>query len=224
MAKSLSRMTPFEAWKVHLAVKEHFFSNYDIEKWPFAFKDKYRYGARLFMPIKYFEDGKEKKHFLKEMFTGVADRWSKPEFVALSVANAVTGHLKCGMPYGMPEIEVYHEWVGRQPRISYTFEQDLKTIENWREHLMSENSHPTHVRLYMGGHIQAETITILEMINPILHDYVDDFIIGDTCKIIQRYRPFVEFGGVNTKKLFTKHETLINNIARTRNSSNTMLI
>ena len=55
-------------------------------------------------------------------------------------------------------------------------------------------------------------------------DSDDDFIIGDTCKIIQRYRPFVELTGVNTKRLAVKHETLINNIARTRNSSNTMLI
>ena len=124
----------------------------------------------------------------------------------------------------MPEKEVYHQWVVKQPKISYTFGEDLKTIENWREHLMSENDHPTHVRLYMGGHIQAETVAILEMLNPVLHDYVDDFIIGDTCKIIQRYRPFVELTGVNTKRLAVKHETLINNIARTRNSSNTMLI
>lgn len=212
MKKPLNKMEPFAAWKVHLAVKDHFWSNYDDKRFPFAFKDKYKYGNAVKMPRKYF-DGEDRKHFLKEMFEAVADRWSKPEFIALSVANAITGHKKCGMPYGMEEIEVFHEWIARQSKISYTFGEDLKAIENWNKYLMSKNNHPVEVRLFMGGHIKIETVAILDIMSPFLTNLRGDLIIGDTCRTIQRYRPFLLMNNLDTKKLHLKHETLINNIA-----------
>jgi hypothetical protein len=85
----------------------------------------------------------------------------------------------------------------------------------------SNKDHPVEIRLLLGKHIAIESVVILDQILPFVDDYIEDLIIGDTCLLVKRYEPFVMS---NTKALANKHQTLINKIARTRNSSNTTQI
>lgn len=204
-------MEPYKAYKIHVAIKEHFWSKYDMQKWPYAFKDKYKYGTAINIPYKVFES----KQGLPGMFEMVCDKFKQPEFVALSVANAVDGDRRCGMPYGITAQQIFKEWIVRRDKISYTFGQDLEAIVNADQRLMStDNDHPVEIRLLLGKHITIESVVILHQIQPFLDDYANDLIIGDTCLLIKRYAPFLK-GIVNTKKLHLKHETLINKIAST---------
>jgi hypothetical protein len=156
------------------------------------------------------------------MFKMVCDKYKKEEFVALSVANAAAGEKKCGMPYGIESHQTFKAWEARRDRISYTFGQDLEMILNSEEKLMgTNNDHPVEIRLLLGKHIAIESVVILNQILPFIDDYIDDLIIGDTCLLVKRYQPFVMS---NTISLADKHQTLINNIARARNSSNTTKI
>ena len=82
----------------------------------------------------------------------------------------------------------------------------------------SNKHHPVELRLLLGKHISIETVVILDQITPFIDDYIDDLIIGDTCLLVKRYEPFVTS---NTVLIGSKYKTLINNIARARNSSNT---
>ena len=217
-------MEPYDAYKIHVAIKEHFWSKYDMEKWPYAFKDKYKWGNAISIPYRIFEN----KQGMIPMFNMVCDLWKKNEFIAMSVANAVNGCKKCGMPYGLESQQVFKEWVARRDRIGYQLGQDLKTIVNAEEKLMGTNTdHPVEIRLLLGKHIKIESVVILNQILPIVDDYTRDLIIGDTCLLIKRYAPFLTESHegdpplCNTKMLAMKHESLINIIARTRNSSNT---
>ena len=140
----------------------------------------------------------------------------------MSVANAAAGEKKCGMPYGIESHQIFKAWEARKDRISYTFGQDLEVILNSEEKLMgTNNDHPVEIRLLLGKHISIESVVILNQILPFIDDYLGDLLIGDTCLLVKRYEPFVM---CNTKTLAVKHETLINNIARARNSSNTTKI
>ena len=51
-----------------------------------------------------------------------------------------------------------------------------------------------------------------------IDEYKDDLILKDTCMTVIKYTPFLED---STKRMFLKYQSLINKIARTRNSSNT---
>jgi hypothetical protein len=149
------------------------------------------------------------------MFEMVCDKFKQPEFVALSVANAVAGDRRCGMPYGISSQQIFKDWISRRDKIGYTFGQDLDTIDNADQILMStDNDHPIELRLLLGKHITIESVVILNQLQPFLDDYIGDLIIGDTCMLIKRYTPFLK-GIVNTKKLHVKHLTLINKIAST---------
>ena len=211
-------MEPLEAYKIHVAVKNHFWGKYDQKKYPNMFKDRYKFGRAIAMPQHKFEA----KIGLPGMFKMVCDKYKKDEFVALSVANAAAGEKKCGMPYGIESHQIFKAREARKDRISYTFGQDLEVILNSEEKLMgTNNDHPVEIRLLLGKHISIESVVILNQILPFIDDYLGDLLIGDTCLLVKRYEPFVM---CNTKTLAVKHETLINNIARARNSSNTTKI
>lgn len=203
-------MEPYNAYKIHVAIKEHFWSKYDMIKWPYAFKDKYKYGRAINIPYKVFES----KKGMLPMFEMVCDLFKEPEFVALSVANAVGGDRRCGMPFGISSQQIFKDWISRRDKIGYTFGQDLDTIDNADQILMStDNDHPIAIRLLLGKHITVESVVILNLFQPFIDDYTSDLIIGDTCMLIKRYTPFLINGIINTKKLNLKYKTLINKIA-----------
>ena len=211
-------MDPLEAYKIHIAVKNHFWAKYNQKKHPNMFKDRYKYGKAIAFSREKFNE----KIGLPGMFKMVCDKYKRKEFIALSVANAAAGDKKCGMPYGIESHQTFKEWKARRDRISYTFGQDLEVILNPNRKLMGYLSdHPVEIRLLLGKHIAIESVVILNQILPFIDDYLDDLIIGDTCLLVKRYQPFVMS---NTKTLADKHQTLINNIARARNSSNTTKI
>ena len=211
-------MTPLEAYKIHVAVKNHFWGKYNQKKYPNMFKNRYKYGRALNIPNRVFES----KHGMVGMFKMISDKYKKEEFIALSVANAAAGDTKCGMPFGIESNQTFKAWEARRDKISYTFGQDLETIINSDRKLMGSNKdHPVEIRLLLGKHIAIESVVILDQILPFVDDYIEDLIIGDTCLLVKRYEPFVMS---NTKLLADKRKGLINKIARTRNSSNTTQI
>ena len=210
-------MNAFEAYKIHVCLKNHFWSKYDINRWPNMFENRYKRGMAINIPLRVFES--VGNGGMPGMFKMICDKYDKEEFIDLSVANAAAGDKKCGMPYGIESHQIYKEWVARRDRISYTFGQDLELICNSDEKLMGSNKHhPVELRLLLGKHISIETVVILDQITPFIDDYIDDLIIGDTCLLVKRYEPFVTS---NTVLIGSKYKTLINNIARARNSSNT---
>ena len=73
--------------------------------------------------------------------------------------------------------------------------------------------------MLMGQKIALETVVILNKHFNFCDDYKDDLVLSDLCLLVRKYTPFI--GKKSTVSLLTKHETLINNIARNRNVSYT---
>jgi len=72
--------------------------------------------------------------------------------------------------------------------------------------------------MLLGKQIALETVVILNRELNFINEYKDDLILKDTCMTVIKYTPFLED---STKRMFLKYQSLINKIARTRNSSNT---
>ena len=48
-------MNAFEAYKIHVCLKNHFWSKYDINRWPNMFENRYKRGMAINIPLRVFE-------------------------------------------------------------------------------------------------------------------------------------------------------------------------
>ena len=201
-------MDPFDVYKIYLALKLHFTTeSYDITKHKYAAKGK-------------------KETFLKRkdltVLRKLARDFRRQEIIDILVANFVSGDRWGGM-FDVEAMETYKKWKANKERLSYTFEQDLNSIQlrmekDNIEDATVDDQHPLILKLLLGKQIALETVVILNKAVNFIDDYNDDLILKDTCLLVRKYSPFVV---KNTKTLIEEHQDLINIIARTRNSSNT---
>ena len=201
-------MDPFDVYKIYLALKLHFTTeSYDITKHKYAAKGK-------------------KETFLKRkdltVLRKLARDFRRQEIIDILVANFVSGDRWGGM-FDVEAMETYKKWKANKERLSYTFEQDLNSIQLRMENDNIEDAtvddqHPLILKMLLGKQIALETVVILNKAVNFIDDYNDDLILKDTCLLVRKYSPFVV---KNTKTLIEEHQDLINIIARTRNSSNT---
>ena len=201
-------MDPFEVYKIYLALKLHFTTeSYDITKHKYAAKGK-------------------KETFLKRkdltVLRKLARDFRRQEIIDILVANFVSGDRWGGM-FDVEAMETYKKWKANKERLSYTFEQDLNSIQlrmkkDNIEDATVDDQHPLILKMLLGKQIALETVVILNKAVNFIDDYNDDLILKDTCLLVRKYSPFVV---KNTKTLIEEHQDLINIIARTRNSSNT---
>ena len=201
-------MDPFDVYKIYLALKLHFTTeSYDITKHKYAAKGK-------------------KETFLKRkdltVLRKLARDFRRQEIIDILVANFVSGDRWGGM-VDVEAMETYKKWKANKERLSYTFEQDLNSIQlrmekDNIEDATVDDQHPLILKMLLGKQIALETVVILNKAVNFIDDYNDDLILKDTCLLVRKYSPFVV---KNTKTLIEEHQDLINIIARTRNSSNT---
>ena len=201
-------MDPFDVYKIYLALKLHFTTeSYDITKHKYAAKGK-------------------KETFLKRkdltVLRKLARDFRRQEIIDILVANFVSGDRWGGM-FDVEAMETYKKWKANKERLSYTFEQDLNSIQlrmekDNIEDATVDDQHPLILKMLLGKQIALETVVILNKAVNFIDDYNDDLILKDTCLLVRKYSPFVV---KNTKTLIEEHHDLINIIARTRNSSNT---
>ena len=206
----------YEAYNIYLSIRAHFHgrtgkgfdiknSNYTANM-PFA-----KYQAKSAIVI---------------MFKKLTEKFQRQEVIDIIVSNFANGDKFGGQPFDSNAIDVYKDWKSRQNSQSYIFKQDLESILERMDSDKIEDAtvgdgHPLILKMLLGKLITLETVVILNRELDFIQDYADDLILKDTCLTIQRYTPFVDN---STKRLYLKHLDLINKIARTRNSSNTMLI
>ncbi len=204
-------MDPFDVYKIYLALKLHFTTeSYDITIHKFAAKGK-------------------KETFLKRkdlmVLRKLARDYPRQTIIDILVSNFVSGDRWGGM-FDAEALETYKVWKNNKEKRAYTFEQDLHAIQlrmekdNIEDATVSDQ-HPLILKMLLGKQIALETVVIFNKAINFIDDYSDDLILKDTCLLVRKYSPFVV---KNTKTLIEEHLGLINNIARTRNSSNTMLI
>ena len=206
-------MSALEAYKIYLSIKLHFQrATYDITK----------HGMRANMHREKFEA----KTNMKLIFGKLARKYKKQELINIIVSNFANGDKYGGMPFDSNAMDVYKDWVSRRNKRSYQFEQDLNSIydrmkQDNIEDCTVDSGHPLIIKMLLGKQIALETVVIINRELNFIDDYKDDLILKDTCLTVIKYTPFLE---QSTKQMYLKHQSLINKIARTRNSSNTTKI
>lgn len=176
-------MEPFEVFKVYLALKLHFTTkSYDITKTKGAVRAK-------------------KETFLKRKdltsIRKLARDFKRSEIIDILVANFVKGD-KWGGIFDAELLETHKKWLTSKKKMLYNFDTDLDNIlfrmekEEYKSGLY-DGTHPLIFKMYMGRDINLETLVMLEKLRPYVDRYYDDFVLEETCLLVEKYKPFVRF-------------------------------
>lgn len=185
-------MTPFETFKLYVALKKHFTSkSYDIVKTKGA--------------ISISKDSFDKRRDLIQLYK-ISKNYKRKEIIDLLVANFASGDKSANI-FGTEYVEIYKKWLTRRKRLLYNLDTDLDNIifRMEKEDIKSatkEGQHPLIFRMYMGKDIHIETLVIMEKLYPFVEDYANDQYLDDICLLVEKYKPFVRFDKDNVKQRF----------------------
>lgn len=176
-------MTPFEAYKLYLALRMHFTQ----PKF-----DYFKYNGKVNADINSFNTRRDKFQFAK------LAKHRDPQ--SLIVSNYICSTPKWVGDFLTDESEqCFTDWQRRKESLSYLVTQDLTKLEDdfISFFKVKDGQHPKLLTLYKQGKISIETLTIL---NDILHFFpiwdkrINDPIIWPNIreKVI-KYRPFLQY-------------------------------
>jgi hypothetical protein len=182
--------SPYEAYQLYVAIKNHFHTTYDF----------FKYGGKVKTQFTTFEVRKDKYFFSK------LQRHSDP--VGLLVSHFIDNPDSwIGDIVNMDVSEdVYLKWKRRQDSISYIYKEDLKKLnEDLDTNLVVVNGqHPKLLKMYLGNTIYPETVILLNFhLNFLPYweiEITDPAIWPVTNQKLQKYKPFIKFNKQVTKK------------------------
>lgn len=189
-------MTPFEAYKDYLALRNHFNSpDYDY----------FKYNGKVSGSVASFE--KRKDRFFFEKLAKHRDPHG------LMVANFIDNPKTWikDIAYSEAASKTYEAWVKRLQSLTYLIVEDAKKLDpdfnsNFK---VEDDEHPNILRLYLGGQITLETLVVLCDILGCA-SYWEKKMEGDpiweeTSLKIKKYRPFVKYNAEKIKKLLYEY-------------------
>lgn len=175
-------MTPYEAYKLYLALKNHFTTKYDY----------FRYNGKVKVDGNSFDTRKDKYLFQK------LAKHKDPQ--NLIVSNMVDRDCSWVGDLFTPEAQdCYTDWLKRQQSLSYIFKNDLDRLlpDFDSNFIVKSGQHPPLLKLYLQRKIGIETLIILQDIIGFFKHWnkcIDDTIIwpGIYTKT-QKYKPFIRY-------------------------------
>lgn len=186
-------MDAFEAYKVYVAVKNHFTSKtYDY----------FKYGGKTKAARSTFERRKDKYFFHKLS--------KKKDVLEYLVANFVYGnHVSWVGDFLNNEVseQRYLKYLKVKESLSYTFIQDLDKIavdfdSNFQ---CQDGHHPTLLKLYLQGEINIETLVILDDLLSFSLKWTrrieEKIIWPEVNHLCKKYKPFLHYDKDKMKKL-----------------------
>lgn len=183
-------MTEFEAYKMYLAMRNHFQTEeYDVIK----MRGRIRASRKSF-----FDTGKEPQ------FRRLVKQYKDAEICDFFLANFVDGN-RYGGVYDSEATECYRQWLARRESLRYRFEQDLHILQSECDEagintiadalVSMEGQHPLIVRCHLRKTLQIETLVILNKLlawtTTVDHQCKDTLIWPDLSRLIRKYNPFL---------------------------------
>ena len=191
----------FNAYKLYLAVKNHFTTNYDF----------FKYNGKVNAKEDSFLKRRDKFFFAK-----LQRKYNNDQLRDLFVSNFADGEdFWIGNVLTQKAESVYTEWKARQMKLSYILEQDLKFLLDYYNErnldfnslFVMENGHPILLQCVLRNDIYVETMVIIDRVlnysrkwNKIL----DDPVWTEFKKRMDKYSPFVLFEAEKGKKILRK--------------------
>jgi len=191
----------FNAYKLYLAVKNHFTTNYDF----------FKYNGKVNAKEDSFLKRRDKFFFAK-----LQRKYNKDQLRDLFVSNFADGEdFWIGNVLTQKAESVYTEWKARQMKLSYILEQDLKFLLDYYNErnldfnslFVMENGHPILLQCVLRNDIYVETMIIIDRVlnySRRWNKVLDDPVWTEFKKRMDKYSPFVLFEAEKGKKILRK--------------------
>lgn len=188
-------MTPFDAYKTYLALKNHFTKpKYDY----------FKYAGKSRASVESFNKRKD-KYWFERISRQKNDEEIKDFFLSNFVGVDNPSILWIGELIREGE-SCYKDWTKRQQSLRYLFTQeseDLLDQGNLEEVLDTSKQHPIILKKFLSGNISIETLTIWDKIF-LFRSNFDQKLLDPVWEIvslkIQKYSPFLNIDIQDYKK------------------------
>lgn len=188
-------MTPFDAYKTYLALKNHFTKpKYDY----------FKYAGKSRASVESFNKRKD-KYWFERISRQKNDEEIKDFFLSNFVGVDNPSILWIGELIREGE-SCYKNWTKRQQSLRYLFTQeseDLLSQGNLEEVLDTSKQHPIILKKFLSGNISIETLTIWDKIFLFRNNF-DQKLLDPVWEIvslkIQKYSPFLNIDIQDYKK------------------------
>lgn len=191
----------FNAYKLYLAVKNHFTTNYDF----------FKYNGKVNAKEDSFLKRRDKFFFAK-----LQRKYNNDQLRDLFVSNFADGEdFWIGNVLTQKAESVYTEWKARQMKLSYILEQDLRFLLDYYNErnldfnslFVMENGHPILLQCVLRNDIYVETMIIIDRVlnySRRWNKVLDDPVWTEFKKRMDKYSPFVLFEAEKGKKILRK--------------------
>ena len=191
----------FNAYKLYLAVKNHFTTSYDY----------FKYNGKVNAKEESFLKRKDKFFFAK-----LQRKYNNDQLRDLFVSNFADGEdFWIGNVLTQKAEGVYNEWKSRQIKLSYIFEQDLKFLKDYYSErnldfnslFVMEDGHPILLQCVLRNDIFVETMIIIDKTlnySKKWNKVLDDPVWTEFKKRMDKYSPFINFDNEKGKNILRK--------------------
>lgn len=184
-------MSPFEAYRTYLAIKQHFTQKgYDY----------FKYNGKVNVREDNFDTRRDKYQFYK------LSKHKDP--INYLVANFVNSDVKwVGDLLSDDAEEVYNNWLKVQQSITYNFTNDINNLlTNFQDNLIvKDGQHPSLLKEFRRGNVRIETMVILnDLVNffPYWDKTIEDGVLWPELRAkVLKYKPFVQYDATKCKKV-----------------------
>lgn len=188
-------MTPFEAYRTYLAIKQHFTQkSYDY----------FKYNGKVNVRADSFDTRRDKYQFHK------LSKHRDP--INYLVANFINSDVKwVGDLLSDNAEQIYTDWLKKQQSLTYNFTNELNNLlTNFEDNLIvKDGQHPYLLKLYRQGIVGIETMVILnDLVNffPYWDRTIEDRVLWPDARMkILKYKPFVQYDAEKCKKVLNDH-------------------
>lgn len=188
-------MTPFEAYKTYVSLKNHFTKeSYDY----------FKYGGKGKFSESSFEVRKDKYFFYKLS--------KQKDLVNYIVSNFVVNeNLWVGDLVNEEQSNShYMQWLKKQQSLTYIISNEIELLDdNLNQNiLVTDGQHPPLLRMFKQGKISAETLIALDdVLNIFKHwnkNIEEDIIWPKMYLKLMKYKPFIKYDTAKIKELLKK--------------------
>lgn len=188
-------MSAFDVYKTYLAVSSHFKNkSYDF----FKYNGTVRAKETTFL-------ARRDKYF----FEKAAKKFKREDLVEFLVSCHVNSDTEwIGDMFNAANTVRYQKWRKRLEALSYTFEQEICTLQEAEENFdklftIEDNKHPLLFRMYLRNKTSMETMAILEHALGYSKKWknIDDVMVQEFLFKLSKYKPFfLSFAGDHKDK------------------------
>ena len=191
----------FKAYKLYLAVRNHFTTSYDF----------FKYNGKVNAKEESFLKRRDKFFFAK-----LQRKYNDDQLRDLFVSNFADGEdFWIGNVLTQKAEKVYTDWKARQIKLSYILEQDLRFLSDYYKErdldfnslFVMENGHPILLQCVLRNDIFVETMIIIDRVlnySKRWNKVLDDPVWSEFKKRMDKYSPFVVFDNAKGKTILRK--------------------